>query len=108
MNDMIQKVKEADAGLKVITGLIELARSLAQSAVNSTDPTVRADYAAQFGAVRAHIHALASDSGSKGTNTINGDNLDVKFSKKDSRLLAIRVPHPPGLIGQDGRLQLGD
>ena len=89
MNEAIQTVKAADAGIKAITGLIEQARSLAQSAMASTDATTRADYAAQFDAVRAQIDALAGDSGYKGTNLINGDNLSVEFNEDGSSSLTI-------------------
>jgi len=89
MNEAIQTVKAADAGIKAITGLIEQARSLAQSAKASTDATVRADYAAQFDAVLAQIDSLAGDSGYKGTNLINSDDLTVEFNEDGSSSLTI-------------------
>ena len=89
MGQAIQTVKAADAGITGITALIESAKGLAQAALSSTDATTRASYATQFDAIRTQITNLAADSGYKGTNLLNGDNLTVTFNEDGSNTLSI-------------------
>jgi flagellin len=89
MGQAIQTVKAADAGITGITTLIEAAKGLAQSALSTSDTTTRASYAAQYDSVRAQITNLTEDSGYKGTNLLNGNNLTVTFNEDGSNTMAI-------------------
>jgi flagellin len=89
MGQAIQTVKAADAGITGITTLIEAAKGLAQSALSTSDTTTRASYATQFDSIRAQITNLAEDSGYKGTNLLNGNNLTVTFNEDGSNTMTI-------------------
>lgn len=81
MGQAVQTIKAADAGISAITNLVEAAKGLAQSALATSDTTSRSSYATQFNAILDQIDLLASDSGYKGTNLIDGDNLTVTFNE---------------------------
>lgn len=89
MNEAIQTVKAADAGITAIEDLIAQAKSLAQSALASSDATERSNLAAQFDALRTQIDNLAEDSGYKGTNLLQSDNLQVIFNEDGTNSLTI-------------------
>jgi flagellin len=79
MGQAIQTITAADAGISGIQQLIQSAKGIAQSALATSDTTSRSSYAAQFDAIRTEIANLATDSGYRGTNLLNGDNLVVAF-----------------------------
>jgi len=89
MGQGIQTIKAADAGIKGISTLIEAAKGLAQSALSTSDTTSRASYATQFNDLIDQIADLASDSGYKGTNLLNGDDLTVNFNEDASSSLTV-------------------
>lgn len=89
MNEAIQTIKAADIGIKAIEELVAQARSLANSALATSDVTVRSTLAAQFDALRTQIDQLASDSGYRGKNLINGNNLTVIFNENATSSLTI-------------------
>jgi flagellin-like hook-associated protein FlgL len=89
MGQAIQTVKAADAGINAINTLIESAKGIAQAALSTSDTTSRASYADQFDAIRGQIDNLAADSGYKGTNLLNGDNLTVTFNEGGTSTLTI-------------------
>ena len=65
MNEAIQIVKAADAGISAIQDLVSQAKSLATSALSTASTTERSAYAAQFDALLGQITAVASDSNYK-------------------------------------------
>ena len=89
MGQAIQTIKAADEGIKAITEFAEQAKAVAQSASDTSDKTERANYQAQFNAILGQIDDLAEDSGYKGVNLLNGDDLTVKFNEKGSSSLLI-------------------
>lgn len=89
MGQAVQTVKAADAGISAISTLIEAAKGIAQSAQASAVTADRASYAAQYDSIRDQITNLAADSGYKGTNLLNGDNLKVTFNESGSNTLTI-------------------
>lgn len=90
MAEAVQTVKAADAGIKAITNLIESAKGVAGAALSTTNFTDRAVYAQTFNELRNQIATLASDSGYRGTNLLQGASLVVQFgAKTDSSTLAI-------------------
>jgi flagellin len=89
MNEAIQTIKAADAGITAIEDLIAQARSLANSALATSDTSVRSSLAAQFDQLRTQIDQLAQDSGYKGTNLLQSDNLQVIFNEDASSSLTV-------------------
>ena len=80
MGQAIQTIKAADEGIKAITEFAEQAKAIAQSAADTSETTERTNYQTQFNAILRQIDAVAKDSGYKGVNLLNGDDLTVKFS----------------------------
>jgi flagellin-like hook-associated protein FlgL len=77
MSEAVQTIKAANAGIESINSLIASAKSLATASLSAEDPT---DLIAQYGEVIAQIDAMALDSGYKGVNLLNDEDLTVKFS----------------------------
>jgi flagellin-like hook-associated protein FlgL len=90
MNEAIQTIKAASNGIDAISGLIESARSLAQSAmsIDATGTQNLADRTAlsvQFNEVMSQIDSLAGDSGYKGINLLSsGSSLTVAYDETGS------------------------
>ena len=80
MNEAVQTVKAADAGIKAMTSLIEAAQSVAQSALTATTVTERNRYSSTFDTLLAQISQMASDSGYRGINFLVGGSLTVEFA----------------------------
>lgn len=80
MAEAVQGVKAADAGIKAITSLIEAAKGVAGAALATTSLTERANYASTYNTLMTQITQLSSDSGYRGTNFLNKDNLTVEFA----------------------------
>jgi flagellin-like hook-associated protein FlgL len=89
MAEGIQTVKAADAGISAITSLVEAAKGLAEAALGTTNTVDRASFASQFGTLRAQIDTLATDSGYRGTNLINNQNLTVNFNEDATASLTV-------------------
>ncbi len=88
MTQGIQTVKAANEGIEAITSLVEQAKSVANSARDTTDADERAKYAERFNDIRSKINDLAKDSGYKGINLIynsgtqtDADTLKVRFNE---------------------------
>jgi flagellin-like hook-associated protein FlgL len=81
MNEGIQSVKAANAGLEAITDLIAQAKSLITAARTSAD---WATLETQYDGVITQIQTLALDASYKGTNLLDGDTLTVDFSDNGS------------------------
>lgn len=88
MSEAIQAVKAADAGIKGLTSLIESAKGLTQSA-RTANTAGRASLATQFATMLTQMTNLANDSGYKGTNLLNADNLTVEFNEDGSNTLSV-------------------
>jgi flagellin len=107
MGEAVQTVKAANNGIDAITTLIESAKSLANSAL-SADSTGEADtLGSQFNDILSQIDTLAEDSGYKGINLLNGDDvqLNVKFDEKGESNITLRGF--AGTSGSDRYLALG-
>jgi flagellin-like hook-associated protein FlgL len=89
MNEAIQIVKAADAGITAIEDLVAQAKSLANSALSSASTTERASLSAQFDIIRDQITGLALDANYKGTDLLDGDALSVKFNEDSTNSLTI-------------------
>ena len=89
MNEAIQTLKAADAGITSLGDLISQAKSLAQSAMTTSNATEISSYADQFNEVLNQIGFTATDANYKGTNLLNGDNLTVNFNPDSTSSLTI-------------------
>lgn len=89
MNEAIQIIKAADAGITAIEDLIAQAKSLGNSALATSDAAERDALAAQFDGLLTQIDNLASDSIYKGTNLLAGDTLTVTFNQGGTSSLAV-------------------
>ncbi len=89
MGEAIQNVKAADAGITAITALVDAAKGIAEAALGTTSTTDRASFATQFATIQTQITSLASDSGYRGTNLLNGQNLTVNFNEDASASLTV-------------------
>lgn len=88
MTQGIQTVKAANEGIEAITTLVEQAKSVANSARDTTDADERDKYAKRFNEIRDKISDLAKDSGYKGINLVynsgtqdDADTLKVRFNE---------------------------
>src|SRR3954454_1245979 len=81
MSTGINTIQAANNGITAITKLVQSAQSLAGQALQTSDATVRAGLATQFGAIRTQIDQLAGDAGFNGINLLNGNNLTVNLNE---------------------------
>lgn len=88
MNEGVQVIKAADAGIKAITALIQQAKSLATSA-RTAGTTEAADLASQFDDLLTQIDSLASDSSYKGINLLGSGVLTVEFNEDGSSSISV-------------------
>jgi len=91
MAEAIQTVKAADAGITAITALVDAAKGLAEAALGTSNTLDRAAFASQFSTLRSQIDSLASDSGYRGTNLLNGQNLTVNFNENATANLTVNA-----------------
>jgi flagellin-like hook-associated protein FlgL len=77
----INTIQAANNGITAITKLVQSAQSLVTQAQQTTDTTVRASLATQFGATLTQIDQLAGDSGYNGTNLLNSNTLTLKLNE---------------------------
>ena len=83
MSEAVQTIKEGTTGIESLENLVDTAKSLATSAM-SADTTVEINnLESQFNALMTQIDELASDSGYKGINLLDGtdDTLKVSFDE---------------------------
>jgi flagellin len=102
MANAVQTVGAANAGITAITGLIQAAKGIAQSALSTSDTTVQSKLAAQYDTIRTQIDQMSSDSGFQGLNLLSSTNtLTVAFNENSSSSLAI-----VGFLGNSTGLSL--
>lgn len=89
MGQGVQTIKAANEGIETITAFVEQAKSLANSAMDTSDAKEVAKYAAQFDEVVTQIAAVANDSGYKGINLLKGEKLTVNFNENRSSKLDV-------------------
>ena len=106
MGQAIQTIKAADEGIEAITTFAQQAKAVAQSALDSSSSTDRADYMKQFNDILDQIDGVAKDSGYKGVNLLNGGNLSVKFNEDGTSKLDIKGVK--AFSGAGGELGLAD
>jgi flagellin len=95
MSEAIQTIKAANNGIEAVTDMIASAKSLAQSALATSDASERGQLATQFNEVMEQIGTVVADSGYKGVNLLNDtETLTVTFDESGDSTLDV--------AGQDG------
>ena len=107
MSEAVQTVSATNAGITAITGLIQAAKGIAQSALSTSDTTVQSKLAGQYDTIRTQIDQMSSDSSYRGLNLLatTGGNtattLTVTFNENASSSLAVA-----GFLGNSSGLSL--
>jgi len=102
MSNAVQTVGAANAGITAITGLIQAAKGIAQSALSTSDTNVQSKLAAQYDTIRSQIDNMSSDSGFQGLNMLSSSNtLTVVFNENSSSSLNV-----VGFLGNSTGLSL--
>jgi len=78
MGEAIQTIKSANDGISSIKSLLDDAKSIAKSALSTTDTTEKAGYYSQFTALLTQITEQAQDSGYSGVNLLDGTDQTLK------------------------------
>ena len=89
MSTAFNTIQAANNGITSITKLVQSAQALVSQAQQTSDTTIRASLAVQFGSIQSQIDALAGDSGFNGINLLNGNNLDVTLNESGSSSVTI-------------------
>ena len=90
MSEAVQTVSATNAGITAITGLINAAKGVAQSALSTSDTNVQSKLAAQYDTIRSQIDNISSDSGYRGLNLLSSTNtLTVNFNESSSSRLSV-------------------
>ncbi len=88
MNEGIQVLKAADAGIKALISLVQQAKSLI-TAARTAGATEADELETQYDEIRDQIDALSSDSSYKGVNLLAGDTLTVEFNEDGSNTISV-------------------
>lgn len=84
MGQAVQTLKAADEGIKAIQKLVDSAKAKANQALASASTTDRNTFASEYNNLLSQIEDIAEDSGYKGKNLLNGDELKVIFNERTS------------------------
>ncbi|MBU5611896.1 flagellin [Geomonas azotofigens] len=102
MSEAVQTVGATNAGITAITGLINAAKGIAQSALSTSDTATRSKLATQYDTIRSQIDNISSDSGYRGLNLLSSTNtLTVNFNEDASSSLNV-----VGFLGNASGLSL--
>ncbi len=88
-SNAVQTVQAANQGITAIQKLVDSAKAVANSALQTSDTVTRADLADQFDSLLTQIDQLAKDSGFNGINLLNGDDLTVNFNEDGTSSVTI-------------------
>ena len=89
MSTAFNTIQAANNGITSITKLVQSAQALVSQAQQTSDTTIRASLATQFGAIQTQIDKLAGDSGFNGINLLNGNNLTVTLNESGTSSVTI-------------------
>jgi flagellin len=102
MSEAVQTVSATNAGISAITGLINAAKGIAQSALSTSDTNVQSKLAGQYDTIRSQIDNISSDSGYRGLNLLSSTNtLTVNFNEAATSKLNV-----VGFLGNSTGLSL--
>lgn len=88
MNEGIQVIKAADAGIKALISLVQQAKSLI-TAARTAGATEANELETQYDEIRTQIDNLSSDSSYKGVNLLADDTLTVEFNEDGSNTITV-------------------
>ncbi len=89
MNEAIQTIKAADAGIEAIMDLIAQAKSVINAASTTPDAAAGGTLSLQYDSIMAQIDFLVDDANYKGTNLLNSDDLVVQFDEGGDSTLTV-------------------
>lgn len=89
MSNGINTIQAANNGLTSITKLVQSAQALVSQAQQTSDTTVRASLATQFGTIRTQIDQLSADAGFNGINLLAGNSLTVTLNETGSSSVSV-------------------
>ena len=90
MSTAVNTIQAANNGITSVTKLVQSAQALASQALQTSDTTVRAGLATQYGAILTQIDQLAGDSGFNGINLLkSGDSLKVVMNESGSSSITV-------------------
>ena len=81
MGQAVQTIKAANQGIETITKFAEQAKAVANSAMDSSDMKQIASSQKEFNELLSQLDQVAKDSGYKGVNLLDGDDLTVIFNE---------------------------
>src|SRR3954452_18073156 len=90
----INTIQAANNGITSITKLVQSAQALVSQAQQTSDTTVRAKLATQFGQIQSQITQLAADAGFNGINLLdstNSANLTVTLNESGTSSVTINA-----------------
>ncbi len=82
-------ISAASTGIDAIKSLVQDAKTLANAALASSDPTTKAAYASQFNALRTQIDSLAADSSFNGVNLLTGGSTTATLNPDGTSSYAV-------------------
>lgn len=89
MGQAVQTIQAANEGIEAITEFVSQAKAIANSANDTSDTTSVENYMNQYNKILDQIDQLAKDSGYKGVNLLQGNDLKVVFNEDRSSYLTI-------------------
>jgi flagellin len=94
MSSAFNTIQAANNGITSITKLVQSAQALVSQAQQTSDTTVRASLATQFGAIQSQIDQLAADAGFNGINLLdsnNSANLTVTLNESGTSSVTVNA-----------------
>src|SRR3954468_6327161 len=92
MSTAFNTIQAANNGITSITKLVQSAQALVSQAQQTSDTTVRASLATQFGDIMGQIDQLAGDAGFNGINLLDSNNstdLTVTLNEKGTSSVTV-------------------
>ena len=105
MGTAIQTLEAATKAIEAITDVIAQMQGLANSALQSSDPTTRADLSDQYTALLTQIDYLVDDAVFNGTNLLGGTGNDLQVYFNATNTTSLTISAVDG--SADGDLNLG-
>ena len=82
-------ISAANNGIDAIKSLVQDAKSLANAALATSDPTAKAAYATQFNSLMSQVDQLAGDSSFNGVNLLTGGSTTATFNPDGTSSYAV-------------------
>lgn len=89
MGQAVQTIQAANEGIEAITEFVQQAKAIATSANDTSEADSVENYKNQYNKILDQIDQLAKDSGYKGVNLLQGNDLKVVFNEDRSSSLTI-------------------